>query len=106
MDLELLVKLDYELPDSNTASAVFDTLTAKLEEFEEGSVFDVDALLDLSRNQISLTGVSRGSTFQSAESEARFALGQIFTTSLKAPLDGKLVSISAETRPEKLLSSL
>jgi hypothetical protein len=50
--------------------------------------------------------VSRGSSFQSAESEARFALGQIFTTSLEAPLDGKLVSISAETRPEKLLSSL
>jgi hypothetical protein len=106
LELEVIVTLDFELTDAAKCSDAFDALVLHLEEFEEGSVFDVDALLDLSRNQISLTGVSRGSTFQSAESEARFALGQIFTTSLEAPLDGKLVSISAETRPEKLLSSL
>ena len=106
MDLELLVTLHYELSDSTTASEVFAVLAVKLEEFDEGSVFDVDALLDLSRNQISLSGVSRGATFQDAESVARFALGQIFKTSLKPPLGGKLVSVSAEARPEKLVSSL
>jgi hypothetical protein len=106
LELEVLVTLDFELIDAAKCSDAFDAVVLHLEEFDEGSVFDVDALLDLSRNQISLSGVSRGATFQDAESVARFALGQIFKTSLKPPLDGKLVSISAEARPEKLVSSL
>lgn len=106
MELEVLVTIEFEVADPRNSARIFDSLIEVLEDFEEGAVFDVDALLDLSTNSISLTAASQALSFREAEADARRVLEELFSRSLKDPSEGALVSITAETRPEKLLSSL
>lgn len=106
VELEVLVSLDFEVTNPSEATEIFDSLIETLEAYEEVEVFDVDALLDISTNTVSLTAACKALSFKDAEREARHVLENLFAKSLTGSSGGLLVSVSAEARPEKLLSSL
>lgn len=106
MELEVLVTLEFEVTNPLESTEIFDSLIETLEAYEDAEVFDVDALLDLSTNTISLTAACKALSFKDAEHEARQVLEHLFAESLPESSSGLLVSVSAEARPEKLLSSL
>lgn len=106
MELEVLVTLEFEVTNPSQSTEVFDSLIETLDAYQEVEVFDVDALLDLSTNTISITAACKALRFKDAEREARHVLENLFAKSLAGSSGGLLVSASAEARPEKLLSSL
>jgi hypothetical protein len=106
MELEVLVTLEFEVTNPSESTKVFDSLIETLDAYQEVDVFDVDALLDLSTNTISITAACKALSFKDAEREARHVLENLFAKGLAGSSGGLLVSVSAEARPEKLLSSL
>jgi hypothetical protein len=106
VELEVLVTLEFRVTVAAKSNEVFESLVLVLEDYEETEVYDIDALLDLSTNTISLTAASKSLSFRDAESGARRVLEELFARSLTSASEGVLVSVSAEARPEKLLSSL
>lgn len=106
MELEVLVTLEFRVTVTAKSNEIFESLVRVLEDYEETEVYDIDALLDLSTSTISLTAASKSLSFRDAESGARQVLEELFALSLPNSSHGALVSVSAEARPEKLLSSL